>query len=178
MGGVAADILRRGYVRQHNRDKKRHKDIRREGRREKRQPQHKARGIRHPAGTLRLWQDDHAQDDSGLRDADLRADNLRRRGHHRHSPASAPREHGVPEVRALSSSQRLQQHRVRAQDEAHPQRHQSEPQGRGGAALPQVHQGGDKGKSGRRPQNGGPRRLRTQRGLRADSNNESPSRAP
>ena len=66
-------------------------------------------------GPVRLRQDHAAAHAGRLRDARRRAHPARRRGHRRAAAASAPRQHDVPELRAVSASHGRGQCRVRAQ---------------------------------------------------------------
>lgn len=67
--------------------------------------------------SFRLRKNDFIETLGGIRDCHRRHHHHRRQRHHQSASIQAQCEHRVPEIRTVSSSQRLRQHRLRTQTE-------------------------------------------------------------
>ena len=88
-------------------------EVRREPRRRPHRPGSPVGGVLHPARSLGLRQDHDPADDRRLRGADVRAHRAQGRGRHVAAALQAPRQHRLPELRALPAPDDLRERRLR-----------------------------------------------------------------
>ena len=114
--GLQSGVLARSAPDGAPRNQERDAPVRRLHRGRRRQPGDRGRRVLHAARPLRLRQDHAAADDRRLRPPGRRQHLPRRRRSRRSAARSAPRPHGVPELRAVSAHDGRRERRVSAAD--------------------------------------------------------------